>query len=170
MLALVAALTPLVEQIRLLTSQITGALHAHDDGHIFLSLFRDPKSVITAADLLAEIGDNRHRHPTSASLESIAGPSPVAIESGKKRVACFRWARNKNLRDTVAVLADSSRHHNPWAAHIYHRARARGHDHAHALPIPGRAWLRIIWRLWQDHTTYQPTHHGSLNRLTTTQG
>ncbi len=54
-LALVAALKPLVEQIRLLTSQIAGAIHAHDDGQIFLSLFRDPKSVVTAAELLAEI-------------------------------------------------------------------------------------------------------------------
>src|SRR5438093_1147634 len=41
-LALVATLKPLVEQIKLLTSQIAGALRAHDDGQIFLSLFRDP--------------------------------------------------------------------------------------------------------------------------------
>ena len=42
-LALVAALKPLVEQIKLLTSQIAGALEAHTDGHIFRSLFRDPR-------------------------------------------------------------------------------------------------------------------------------
>jgi len=164
-LALAAALKPLVEQIRLLTSQIAGALRAHDDGQIFLSLFRDPKSVVTAAELLAEIGDNRARHPSSASLEAIAGQAPVAVQSGKKKIACFRWACNKNLRDAVGVLADSSRHHNPWAADIYQRARARGHDHPHALRILGRAWLRIIWRLWHDHTTYDPNRHGNLNRL-----
>ncbi|HJS96569.1 MAG TPA: IS110 family transposase [Solirubrobacteraceae bacterium] len=169
-LALVAALKPLVEQIRLLTSQIAGAVRTHHDGPTFLSLFRDPKSVITAAELLAEIGDNRARHPTSASLEAIAGQAPVTIQSGKKNVARFRWACNKNLRAAISVLADSSRHHNPWAADIYHRARARGHDHPHAIRILGRAWLRIIWRLWQDHTTYNPTRHGSLNRLLTTQG
>ncbi len=84
-LALIAALKPLVEQIRLLTSQIAGAVRAHDDGHIFLSLFRDPKSVVTAAELLAETGDNRHRHPSSASLEAMAGQAPVAVQSGKKR-------------------------------------------------------------------------------------
>jgi transposase len=165
-LALVNALKPLVEQIRLLTSQIAGALRAHQDGQIFLSLFRAPKSVITAAELLAEIGDNRDRHPTSASLEAIAGQSPVAVQSGKKKVACFRWACNKNLRAAISVLADSSRHHNPWANDIYQRARARGHDHPHAIRILGRAWLRIIWRIWHDHTSYDPTRHGSLNRLT----
>lgn len=169
-LALVAALKPLVEQIRLLTSQIAGALRNHDDGAIFLSLFRDPKSVITAAELLAEIGDNRARHRTSASLEAIAGQAPVAVESGKKKVARFRWACNKNLRDAVSVLADSSRKHNPWANDIYQRARARGHDHPHAIRILGRAWLRIIWRLWQDRTTYNPHRHGSLNRLLATEG
>ncbi len=169
-LALVTALKPLVEQIRLLTSQIAGAVRAHHDGPIFLSLFRDPKSVITAAELLAEIGDNRNRHPSSTSLEAIAGQAPVAVQSGKKKVACFRWACNKNLRDAVSVLADSSRKHNPWAADIYQRARARGHDHPHAIRILGRAWLRVIWRLWQDQTPYDPARHGSLNRLLAAEG
>jgi transposase len=169
-LALVAALKPLVEQIKLLTSQIAGAVHAHDDGHIFLSLFRDPKSVVTAAELLAEIGDNRDRHPRSSSLEAIAGQAPVAVQSGKKKVACFRWACNKNLRAAVSVLADSSRHHNPWAADVYQRARARGHDHPHAIRILGRAWLRIIWRLWQDGNPYDPNRHRNLNRLLAAEG
>jgi transposase len=169
-LALVAALKPLVEQIKLLTSQIAGAVRAHDDGHIFLSLFRDPKSVVTAAELLAEIGDNRNRHPQPSSLEAIAGQTPVAVQSGKKKVACFRWACNKNLRAAVSVLADSSRHHNPWAADVYQRARARGHDHAHATRILGRAWLRIIWRLWQDGNPYDPSRHGNLNRLLAAKG
>lgn len=164
-LALVTALKPLVEQIKLLTSEIAGALRAHDDGQIFLSLFRDPKSVVTAAELLAEIGDNRDRHPTSTSLEAIAGQAPVAVQSGKKQIACFRWACNKNMRDAVSVLADTSRHHNPWATDVYQRARNRGHDHPHAIRILGRARLRIIWRIRHDHTTYDPQHHGNLNQL-----
>jgi transposase len=169
-LALVAALKPLVEQIRLLTSEIRGLLNEHPDGHIFRSLFRDPKSIVTAAELLAEIGDRRQRHETSSSLEAIAGQAPVAVESGKKKVACFRWACNKTLRSAVSVLADSSRKHNPWAQKIYADAIARGHDHPHALRILGRAWLRIIWRLWQDGNPYDPTRHGSLNRLLAAKG
>lgn len=169
-LALAAALRPLVEQIRLLTSEIRGLLDDHPDGAIFRSLFRDPKSVVTAAELLAEIGDRRDRHPASSSLEAIAGQAPVAVESGKKKVACFRWACNKTLRSAVSVLADSSRKHNPWAKDIYQRARARGHDHPHALRILGRAWLRVIWRLWQDSVPYDPTRHGSLNRLLAAEG
>ncbi|MCA1698824.1 MAG: IS110 family transposase [Actinobacteria bacterium] len=169
-LGLVAALKPIVEQIKLLTSQIAGALDQHPDGQIFRSLFRDPKSVVTAAELAAEIGDRRERYDTRARLEARAGQSPVAIESGKKKVASFRWACNKTLRDAVAVLADSSRKHNPWAQKIYTDAIARGCDHPHAIRILGRAWLRIIWRLWHDHTPYDPTRHGNLNRLLVTGG
>src|SRR5436190_624209 len=84
---------------------------------------------------------HRGRPPSSSSLEAVAGQAPVAVESGKKKVACFRWACNKTLRAAVAVLADSSRKHNPWAYDIYQRARAPGHDHPHPLRIPGRAWL-----------------------------
>jgi transposase len=169
-LALVAALKPLVEQIRLLTSEIRGLLAEHPDGQIFRSLFRDPKSVVTAAELLAEIGSRRERHATSASLEAIAGQAPVAVESGKKKVATFRWACNKTLRSAVGVLADSSRKHNPWAQKIYADAIARGKDHPHAIRILGRAWLRVIWRLWQDGQPYDPARHGNLQRLLTTQG
>jgi len=164
-LGLVAALKPLVEQIRLLTSQIGGAIDAHPDGEIFRSLFRDPKSVVTAAELTAEIGDRRERYDSRARLETRAGQSPVAIESGKRKVASFRWACNKTLRDAVAVLADSSRKHNPWARKIYSDAIARGCDHPHAIRILGRAWLRVIWRMWQDHTPYDPERHGGLQRL-----
>lgn len=169
-LALVAALRPLVEQIPLLTSEIRGLLCEHPDGAIFPSPFRDPKSIVTAAELLAEIGDRRERHPTSSSLEAIAGQAPVAVESSKKKVACFRWARNKQLRTAVSVLADASRKHNPCANDIYRRARARDHDHPHALRILSRAWLRVIWRLWQDGTPYDPARHNSLQRLLSAEG
>jgi transposase len=168
--ALVSAIRPLLEHIRLLTSEIGALLADHPDGATFRSLFRDPKSVVTAAELLSEIGDRRDRHPHSSSLEAIAGHAPIAVESGKKKVACFRWACNKTLRSAVSVLADSSRKHNPWANDIYQRARARGHDHPHALRIHGRAWLRIIWRIWQDSTTHDPTRHGNLNRLLAAKG
>jgi hypothetical protein len=84
-LALVAAITPLVDQINQLTQQIATALHEHPDGHIFLSLFRDPRSVVTAAELLAEIGDCRNRYPTRDTLAADAGQAAVAVESGKAR-------------------------------------------------------------------------------------
>jgi transposase len=169
-LGLVAALRPLVEQIKLLTSQIAGAIRTHPDGPIFLSLFRDPKTVVTAAALLAEIGDCRGRYPTRDALAADAGMAPIAVESGKRKVACFRYACHKRLRDAVACLADASRKHNPWAHDVYQRALARGHDHPHAIRVLGRAWLRVIWSMWQDGNPYDPALHGNLQRLTTAEG
>jgi transposase len=163
-LALVAALTPLVEQIKTLERQIATAVREHPDGEIFLSLFRDPKSVVTAATMLAEIGDCRARYPTRDTLAGDAGQAPVAVESGKRKVACFRWACNKRLRDAFCTLADSTRHHNPWAAAHYARAIADGHDHPRATRTLGRAWSRIVWRCWQDRTPYDPARHRALQQ------
>jgi transposase len=133
-LALVAALEPIVTRIAELTSEIRSALHDHPDGQTFHSLFRDPKTAICPASMLAEIGDCRDRYPT------------------------------------VAALADTSRHTNPWAADIDHRARARGATHQHATRIPGRAWCGVIWRIWHHHSTHDPNLHHGLQRLITHQG
>jgi len=164
-IGLVAALRPIVEQIGQLTRQIAGATRAHPDGAIFLAFFRDPKSTVTAAGLLAEIGDNRARYPTNDSLAADAGQAPVTIQSGKRNNATFRWACDKRLRQHMSVLADSTRHWHPWAHDVYQRARARGCKHPHALRILGRAWTRVLWRCWQDHTPYNPAQHKALNQL-----
>ena len=145
-LGLIAALRPIVEQISQLTSQIHGAVRAHPDGPIFLPLFRDPKTATCPATLIAELGDQRNRYPTSAATIADAGQSPVAVESGKRKVACFRYACDKRLRNAVCTLADSTRHWHPWAHQIHTRARARGHDHQRAIRTLGAAWLRVLWR------------------------
>jgi hypothetical protein len=58
---------------------------------------------------------------------------PVAIESGKRRSAAFRWACDKRLRNHMSVMADSTRHHHPWA--------------------------RVLWACWQTTTTYNINNH-----------
>jgi hypothetical protein len=166
---LVAALGPIVEQITELTSQIAGAIRTHPDGPIFLSFFKQPKSVVTAAGLLAEIGDNRARYPTAAALAADAGQAPVAVESGKRRTASFRRACDKRLRAHFGVLADSTRHWHPWARQHYHNAISRGQDHPHACRTLGRAWTLILWRCWQDRTPYHPARHRNLQQLLNTQ-
>jgi transposase len=169
-LALINTLRPLVEQISQLTSEIRGALHRHPDGPIFLSFFRDPKSFLCAAGLLCEIGDNRARYPHNNTLAADAGQVPVTKQSGKHRAVSFRWACDKRLRQHINVLADSTRHWHPWAHDVYQRAIDRGCDHPHAIRILGRAWTRVLWRCWHDHTPYNPTHHGNLTRLQQARG
>lgn len=167
---LVGALSPIVAEIRRLEGEIAGAVRSHPDGALFLSFFRDPKSVITAAGLLAEIGDNRARYANAAALAADGGVAPVAKESGKRRHASFRWACDKRLRNHLGVLSDSTRHWHPWAGDVYRRARERGADHPHAIRILGRAWTQVLWRCWQDGVPYDPALHGNFRRLRTAGG
>lgn len=164
-LGLVAALEPIVAEIAALTAQIRKALRAHPDHEVIAPLFRDPKTAICPATLIAELGDCRGRYPTESALAADAGMSPVAVESGKLRVASFRRACDKRLRVALATLADATRHWHPWAREVYRRARARGQDHPRALRTLGRAWIRVLWRCWQERTPYDPARHGNLVRL-----
>ena len=164
-LALVAAIKPLVAQIKHLDQRIATAIREHPDGEIFLSLFKG--SVITAAELLSEIGDCRERYPTRDALAGDAGQAAVAIESGKRKAACFRWGCNKRLRSAFCTLADTTRHWHPWAQDLYAAACARGHDHPRALRTLGRAWCRIVWQCWQDRTPYDPARHRALQQHVT---
>jgi transposase len=161
---LVHTLQVLVEQIQGLETEIGQALDAHPDGQIFRSFFKT-NSVICAATLLAEIGDCRRRYPHRDAIAADAGQAPVAVESGKRKHAKFRWACNKRLRNALSTLAHNTRRWNHWAAARYAAARGRGHNHRRALRTVGRAWSRIIWRCWRDRSPYNPQRHTGLQQL-----
>jgi transposase len=161
-LALLAGIDAIEQQSAELTRRIKEALALHPDARIFTSLPRAGQ--VRAAALLAEIGDARGRYPSPDALAAAAGVCPVTFESGKHRAVGFRYAVDTKLRRAVTDFADDSRHANPWAADIYARARARGMRHPHAVRVLARAWTGVIWRCWQDHTTYDPARHGALNR------
>ncbi len=158
-----ALLHTLVAQIKALSAQIEAQLDAHADAHIFTSLPRAGR--IRAARLLAEIGDCRARFPTPESLTCLAGAAPSTRQSGKSRIVGFRWACDKQLRDAVTDFAADSRRANPWAADLYNKATARGHDHPHAVRILARAWLHVIWHCWHDNLAYDPNKHHALQRI-----
>jgi transposase len=161
--ALLTALRTMVEQIKVLSEQIEEQLARHADAHIFVSLPRAGR--VRAARLLAEIGDCRARFPTPDSLACLAGVAPSTRQSGKFRAVGFRWAADKQLRDAVCDFAADSIRANPWAADLYRRATARGHDHPHAVRILARAWLFVIWHCWQAGTPYDPAQHRALQAL-----
>ena len=163
-LALLRTIDTTRREERELQAEIIERLDAHADAHIFTSL---PKAGhgVRAAALLAEIGDVRARFPDEEALAALAGVAPVTRASGKMTSVGFRWACDKKLRNALIDFADDSRHASPWAAKIYNDAIARGKRHPHAVRILARAWTRVIWRCWQDHTTYNPNQHGGAIRL-----
>ena len=154
---LAAVLEPLVTQLQLLTASLEHAVAQHPDGPIIMSFPRAGR--VNAAQILAELGDDRARFTHPDQLAAEAGVAPVTYESGKHRGVGYRWACNKRLRRAVTCFADNSRHASPWSAQVYRRARDRGCDHPHAVRILGRAWLRVLWRCWQDRKPYDPAAH-----------
>jgi transposase len=164
--ALVDAIQACHNRERELEAEIIERLEVHADQQIFTSL---PKAGhgVRAAALLSEIGDVRARFPDEEALAALAGVAPVTRASGKLPSVGFRWACDKKLRNAVIDFADDSRHASPWAASIYAQALQRTRRHPQAVRILARAWIRVIWRIWQDHTTYDPTKHGGAVRLLT---
>ena len=162
-LSLVTLLDRMVGEIKELTSLIHETLSAHPDGKIFVPLFG--AKAITPALLITGFGDDRARYPRADVLAAKAGVSPVAKQSGQLHVAAFRHVCDKRLRNAVGALANTSRYKNGWAQAIYASARERGHRHPHAIRILGRAWVRVLWRCWQDGVPYDPSKHGARRRL-----
>lgn len=156
--SLVAVLRPLLDQIRELEGLIAAHLAQHPDGQLLQSFPRS--GTVNAAQILAELGDDRLRFATPDQLAAEAGVAPVTHTSGKHRGVACRFACNKRLRQALTTWADNSRHEHPWARAVYRNARARGCDHPHATRILARAWTRVLWRCWQDRSPYDPAKHG----------
>lgn len=164
--AAVAALVSILEALngacKALDRSTIVHLGEHPDAEIFTSLPRSGQ--INAAQVLAEWGDSRAAYDGPDAIAALAGVTPVTKASGKQHAVHFRWACNKRFRRALTAFADNSRHESPWAAHIYTTARARGHDHPHAVRILARAWIRVIYRCWHNHQPYDPNLHGAAQR------
>ncbi len=98
-----------------------------------------------------------------AGIERPDGPVVTAL--AQAGLMTFRWGADKQLRDALCDFAGDSRRASPWAADLYNKAIARGHDHPHAVRILARAWAHIIWRCWHDHAPYNPAAHRALQNL-----
>ena len=156
--SLVTVLRTVMTQIQDAGRLLEAQLEQHPDAPIIQSFPRTGR--VNAAQILAELGDNRDRFASFDQLAAEAGVCPVTRESGKHRAVVFRFACNKRLRQAITTWADNSRHANAWAAAVYKAACQRGCDHAHAVRILARAWLRVLWRCWKDRVPYDPQRHG----------
>jgi transposase len=161
--ALARLLESFVGELAKITARIEHEVQQLPDGRLVMSFPRTGK--LNAAQILAELGDVRERFQTEEQLAAEAGVCPVTYESGKARVVGFRWACNMRLRLALTTWAGNSRHDSAWAAAIYARARGRGCEHAHAVRILARAWVRVLWRCWTARSPYDLAVHGGPRRL-----
>jgi transposase len=154
-LSLVAALSIIVERLKILTSQLEHASASTTMGHLVMSFPRTGR--LNAAQIVAELGDDPNRFVHRDHLASEAGVAPVTRASGKSRGVSGRYACNKRLKRALTTWANNSRFSDPWAKRIYDNARARGCRHPHAVRILAKAWTRVLHACWRNGTPYDPT-------------
>jgi transposase len=153
MLALVAQLLPLIEQIAAYNKEIDTLFLTHSDREIFATLPGAGKRL--APRLLAEIGDDRSRYADAASLQALAGTSPVLFQSGMYLKAHRRYGCIKPLRNALHQFAWQSTRQEAWARDYYQRKRAAGKSHTVAVRALANVWLRIIFAMWLKRECYQ---------------
>ena len=125
----------------------------HADSCLIRSLPRAGKRL--APRLLAELGDDRRRYQNAASLQAVAGTSPVPYESGKYARPHRRYACIKPLRNALQQFAWQSTQQEAWALDYYQRKRAQGKSHSVAVRALANIWCRIIFALWTKREGYQ---------------
>lgn len=144
-------------QLEIYRGRIEAVFAAHPDHDLFGSLpGAGPK---LAPRLLAEIGSDRALYGDPQALQCVAGTAPVSFQSGKISKVRIRHSCNMNLRAAMYLFADHSRKGCAWAAVYYSAKIGQGKTHAQALRCLGQRWLKIIWKMWQTHTPYDPELH-----------
>lgn len=160
-LSLVKLLKPLQTQLDEYRSRIVDAFKRHPDHDVFGSLPGIGGKV--GPRLLGEIGTDRGRFENPESLQCYAGTAPVTFATGKrtkKNAAVFmRRACNLHLRQAIHFLSDLSRKACAWAQVYYQKKRDEGQGHASALRCLGQRWIKILWSMWRNGTTYDADLH-----------
>lgn len=114
---------------------------------------------LTAARLLAYVGDNRLRFPSPGVLQAIAGTVPVTRRSGKVLHVEFRHACSHALRHAIETFARLSIRRSGWARAYFEAQIARGHSKPRAFRALANRWLSILWKLWQTNAPYDEAKH-----------
>lgn len=155
--ALARLLQTLAAQLQAFRTRIEELFAQHPDHGLFGSL--PGAAAKLAPRLLVGLGDNRQQFPDAQSLQCHAGTAPISYQSGQVHKARLRHACDDFLRATVHLWADLSRGRCPWAQAYYQAHRDKGQSHACALRCLGQKWLKILWKMWQTKTPYDPELH-----------
>ncbi len=153
MLALVKQLLVVIEEIATYDEEISTLFLIHHDQQIWRSLPRAGKRL--APRLLAGWGDDRSRYADANSVQTLAGTAPVPFQSGNYAKAHKRFACLKPLRNALHQFAWQSTLQEDWARDYYLRKRAEGKTHSMAIRALANVWVRIIYRMWVNKTSYQ---------------
>jgi len=151
--ALVAMLRCLNEQVAALEEQLAARFAVHPDAAILRS--QPGLGVVLGARVLGEFGDAPHRYATAKGRKAFAGTAPVTRSSGLRTVVVARAACNQRLVDACYLWAFAALTASPGARRCYDAHRARGATHHQALRALGNRLVGILHGCLARQVAYQ---------------
>ncbi len=149
---LVAQLRTVLNAIEHFNAAIAAATEQLPDYAIFSSF---PGAGPTFAPrLLAAFGEDRTRYQRCEELQKYSGIAPVTERSGQKSWVHWRYRAPTFLRQTFVEWAGETIPRSFWAKAFYEQQRAKGLSRQAALRSLAFKWIRILFRCWQQRTTY----------------
>ena len=152
--ALVMQLDAACRAIEQLIQATEHALSQHPDAVILTSF--PGVGQVTAARVLAEIGDDRTRFTDARNLRAYAGSAPVTRASGKSLVIRQRKVKNQRLAAAGYTWTFAALTASPEARAHYDRHRARGDGHPAALRNLFNRFLSQLHHCLATGTHYDP--------------
>ena len=150
--SLVAVITTLNEQAKLLEEQVKEHFGRHPDAEIYQS--QPGIGAILGARVLGEFGDDPRRYVSAKSRKNYSGTSPITRASGKKKVVAARFIRNDRLIDALMSWAFASLNASPGARAFYDQQRAKGLEHNDALRRLANRLVGILHGCLKTRTLY----------------
>lgn len=143
-----------------LDGELQGLVEAHPDAPIFQSL--PGAGTTTVASFLAAFGEDREASPSWRQLAAFWGVAPLTKQSGKHRSVHHRWTCRPGMKQTLTLFAfQTASTDGCWAREYYQEKRKRNAEHYTALRCLAQRWVKIIYRMWQDRSTYAEDTHAT---------
>jgi transposase len=150
--SLIAVITTLNEQVKVLEEQVRAHFGRHPDAEIYLS--QPGIGPVLGARVLGEFGDDPGRYASGKARKNYAATSPITRASGKKKVVAARFIRNDRLTDALMSQALSAISASPGARALYDAERARGAEHNPALRKLANRLVGILHGCLKTRTLY----------------
>ena len=150
--SLIAVITALNEQVKVLQGEVEAHFGRHPDAEIIMS--QPGMGPVLGARVLAEFGDDPARYRDGKARRNYAATSPVTRASGKKKIVTARFVHNDRLIDALSAQAFSALRASPGARAFYDQQRAAGHAHNDALRRLANRLVGILHGCLKTRTRY----------------
>lgn len=147
------AIAELDHSIEELDQKIEDLIGKHPDANLIQSL--PSGGVATRGALWSGLEHGTQMCRTPDELAARWGMAPVTFQSGKSRSVRQRRACDHTQTQYMLWFSfATSQRKDCWAREYYYRKRQEGCGHYAALRCVGRRWVRILWALFTNRTTY----------------